>query len=328
MIVDIHAHFTPPEWINELQRNGATYGCRIHQDESGRLWLRLGEGKPKELTPALANLSSRFQAMAELGVDRQVLSPVMNTVGYELDERYGQALCRLFNETNAESAKKYDGRFIPVANIPMQSSRAAVEELDYAVKNLRIRMIEIGTHVNGLNLDEEVFRPFFERAADLGVLVQIHPHKIAAPDRLRRYNLSNLIGNPVDTAIAAASLIFGGILDRYPSLNICLVHGGGALPYLLGRLSHGYFAFAESHVTPKPPETYFRRFYFDTLAHDARVLAFLNSLAGAERLMLGTDYPYAAGDKNPLEKLRNAGLENEQNILGRNAVRLLGLTEK
>ena len=264
MIVDIHAHFTPPEWIIELQRNGSKYGCRIDQDESGKLWLRLGEGKPKELTPALANLSLRLEAMTEMGVDRQVLSPVMNTVGYELDARYGQALSRLFNETNVEIAKDYGGKFIPVATIPMQSSRAAMEELDCAVKNLRIRMIEIGTHVNGLNLDEEVFRPFFERAADLGVLVQIHPHKIAAPERLRRYNLSNLVGNPVDTAIAAASLIFGGILDRYPSLNVCLVHGGGALPYLLGRFSHGYLAFAESYTTPEPPETYFRRFYFDS----------------------------------------------------------------
>lgn len=325
MIVDIHAHFTPPEWIIELQRNGSKYGCRIDQDESGKLWLRLGEGKPKELTPALADLSLRLEAMTEMGVDRQVLSPVMNTVGYELDARYGQALSRLFNETNVEIATDYGGIFIPVATIPMQSSRAALEELDYAVKNLRIRMIEIGTHVNGLNLDEEVFRPFFERAADLGVLVQIHPHKIAAPERLRRYNLSNLVGNPVDTAIAAASLIFGGILDRYPSLNVCLVHGGGALPYLLGRFSHGYVAFAESYTTPEPPEAYFRRFYFDTLAHDARLLKFLQSLVGTERLMLGTDCPYDAGDKHPLETLRKAGLENDEKILGGNAVRVLRL---
>ena len=325
MIVDIHAHFTPPEWIIELQRNGSIYGCRVDQDESGKLWLRLGEGKPKELTPELANLSLRLGALTKLGVDRQVLSPVMNTVGYELDARHGQALSRLFNETNVEIAKKYNGIFIPVATLPMQSGSAAVEELDYAVKNLRIRMIEIGTHVNGLNLDEEAFRPFFQRAADLGVLVQIHPHKIAAPDRLRRYNLSNLVGNPVDTAIAAASLIFGGILDRYPSLNVCLVHGGGALPYLLGRFSHGYMAFSESHTTPEPPETYFRKFYFDTLAHDARLLAFLHSSVGTERLMLGTDCPYDAGDKHPLEMLRKAGLENEQNILSGNAVRLLGL---
>jgi aminocarboxymuconate-semialdehyde decarboxylase len=326
MVVDMHAHFTPPEWINELKRNGAAYGCRIHQDQSERVWLRLGKGKPKELTPELTDLAARAQILPKLGVQRQVLSPVMNTVGYELDSRYGQALSRLFNETNAEAAKNYAQQFIPVATIPMQSSRAAIEELDYAVKSLAIRMVEIGTHVNGLNLDDETFTRFFERAAELDVLVQIHPHKVAAAERLRRYNLSNLIGNPIETAIAGASLMFGGVMGRYPSLNVCLVHGGGALPYLLGRVSHGYFVFDESHTTADPPERYFRRFYFDTLAHDARALAFLNSLAGTERLMLGTDCPYAAGQTRPLQMLKSAGLENEPSILGETAARLLGLS--
>jgi aminocarboxymuconate-semialdehyde decarboxylase len=325
-IIDIHAHFTPPEWIDELKRNGVAYGCTIQQDGSGRLWLRLAEGRPKELTPPLADLAARVRVMAEMGVDRQVLSPVMTTIGYELEERYGQALSRLFNETNAETVKRHNGLFIPVANVPMQSSRAAVEELDHAVKKLGIRMVEIGTHVNGLNLDEEAFRPFFERAANLGVLVQVHPHRVAAADRLRRYNLGNLIGNPMDTAIAAASLIFGGVLDRYPSLNVCLVHGGGALPYLMGRMSHGYSAFDESHAVPSPPQEYFGRFYFDTLTHDSRMLSFLHSLTGDERLMLGTDCPYDSGDKEPLAKLRKARLENRQSILGGNAARLLGLS--
>jgi aminocarboxymuconate-semialdehyde decarboxylase len=326
MIVDMHAHFTPPESIRELERNGAAYGCSIHRDPTDRIWLRLGEGKPKELTPELTDLAARAQSLSVLGVERQVLSPVMNTVGYELNGRYGQALSRLFNETNAAAADKYEGRFIPVATVPMQSCRAAVEELDYAVKSLAIRMVEIGTHVNGLNLDDESFAPFFERAAELGAVVQVHPHKVAAADRLRRYNFGNLLGNPIETAIAGASLIFGGVLDRYPSLKVCLVHGGGALPYLLGRVSHGYFAFDESRTTPEPPETYFRRFYFDTLAHDARALAFLNSLAGSERLMLGTDCPYAAGQRRPLEMLKNAGLENQPSILGETAAGLLGLS--
>ena len=290
------------------------------------VWLRLGEAKPKELTPELTDLAARAQILPDLGVERQVLSPVMNTVGYELDRRHGQALSRLFNETNAEAARHYDRQFIPVATIPMQSSRAAVEELDYAVKSLAIRMVEIGTQVNGLNLDDEEFAPFFERAAELGVLVQIHPHKVAAAERLRRYNLSNLIGNPIETAIAGASLIFGGVLDRYPSLNVCLVHGGGALPYLLGRVSHGYSVFDESHTTPAPPgEIFSARFYFDTLTHDARALAFLNNLAGTERLMLGTDCPYAAGQRHPLQILKKAGLENEPRILGETAAALLGL---
>lgn len=330
MIVDIHAHFTPPEWINAIRRNGAPYGSHIEQDKSGRLWLQLGGHKPFQLLPSLSDLSSRLQTMAERGLDRQVFAPSMATVGYHLDERQGQALSRLFNETNAATTAGSEGHFIPVATVPMQSIRSAIEELDYAVKKLGIRMIEIDTNVNGANLDEEAFRPFFARAADLGVLVQLHPHheRVAGAERLHRYFLCNLIGNPMDTAIAAASLIFGGILERYPSLNVCLVHGGGALPYLMGRLSYGYSSVTASHTMPNPPEKYFRRLHIDTLVHDPRALKFLHELVGEENLMLGTDYPYDnTGEKDPLGALDRAGLSGCQSILGGNAARLLDLKD-
>lgn len=329
MIVDIHAHFAPPEWIATLRRNGEPYGCRIHEDADGRLWMQLGEDKSAELLPSLSDITSRLQAMTERGLERGVLSAPMSFVSYRLHERQGQALSRLFNETNAAAASS-SKRLIPVATVPMQSIRAAVEELDYAVKKLGIRMVEIGTNINGVNLDEESFRPFFARAADLGVLVQIHPYHetVAGRDRLGRYFLNNMIGNPIDSAIAGASLILGGVLDRYPSLKIYLVHGGGALPYLLGRISHGYAAIEAVHTVPMPPENYFRRLYFDTIVNDPRALTFLHELAGAEHLMLGTDYPYDnTGDADPLGALDRAGLIECESILGGNAAKLLGLEE-
>jgi len=262
--------------------------------------------------------------MRTRGLDRQVLSPPMTIVTYQLESVHGQAVARLFNETNAEAARGEPG-LIPVATIPMQSSRAAVEELRYAVDALGIRMVEIGTHINGTNLDDEAFRPFFECAADLGVLVQLHPHRVAAAERLSRHYMNNLVGNPVDTAIAAASLILGGVMERFPSLNICLVHGGGALPYLLGRVIHGHGAVDAARAVPGNPETYFRRFYFDTILHDPRMLAFLCQLAGEERLLLGTDYPYDMGETDPLGLLERAGLGESDAVCGGNAARLLGL---
>jgi aminocarboxymuconate-semialdehyde decarboxylase len=329
MIIDMHAHFIPPEWIDALRKNGVHYGCKVDEDVTGRLRIAVkGEDKPIPLAPSLSDCSSRIEALTERGLDCQVLAPVMSIVGYRLGERQGQAFSRLFNETNAAFAKQSNGRFVPVATMPMQSSRAAIEELEYAVKMLGIRMVEIGTNINGLNLDEEIFRPFFARAADLGVLIQLHPHQdqVAGGDRLRKYFLGNLIGNPMDTAIAAASLIFGGLLERYPTLNVCLVHGGGALPYLLGRISCGYSQIPEIRTMPRVPEEYFHRFYFDTITHDARALSFLHGLAGSEHLVIGTDYPYGnTGEQDPLGSLKRAGIAECQSILGDNAAKLLNL---
>lgn len=329
MVIDMHAHFIPPDWIDALRKNGVEYGCKIDQDATGRLRISFeGEEKSIPLAPSLSDTSARIRVLAERRLDCQVLAPVMSMVGYRLGEREAQAFSRLFNETNAAFAKQSNGRFVPVATVPMQSSRAANEELEYAVKTLGIRMVEIGTNINGLNLDEEVFRPFFARAADLGVLVQLHPHQdqVAGRDRLGRYFLSNLIGNPMDTAIAAASLIFGGLLERYPTLNVCLVHGGGALPYLLGRLSCGYSQIPDIRTMPRVPEEYFHRFYFDTMTHDARALSFLHGLAGSEHLVIGTDYPYDnTGEQDPLGALQRAGISGSQSILGGNAAKLLDL---
>jgi aminocarboxymuconate-semialdehyde decarboxylase len=254
----------------------------------------------------------------------------MGAVGYHLDTRQGQSLSRLFNETVVAAAKASGGTFIPVATVPMQSSAAAVDELEYAVKSLGIRMVEIGTNINGINLDQPEFLPFFAKAADLNVLVQLHPHQdcVAGVDRLGRYFLSNLIGNPMDTAIAAASLIFGRVLENYPSLNILLVHGGGAFPFIIGRISRGYSAMEICRTIPKSPREYFRRFYFDTLVLDPDALRLLYEKAGADRLMLGTDYPYDnTGEKDPIGALRQAGLESCKKILGENAAALLGISD-
>lgn len=331
MNIDMHAHFTPPEWLEEIRRNGSQYGCALKENKSGQPLLQIGDQKPAPVFSPLLDLSRRSKAMAACRLDRQVLATSMGAVGYHLDKRQGQHLSRLFNETVAAAAKEAGPAFIPVATVPMQSATAAVEELDYAVKSLGIRMVEIGTNINGLNLDEEDFRPFFARAAELNVLVQLHPHQecVAGVERLGRYFLSNLIGNPMDTAIAASSLIFAGVLEQYRSLNICLVHGGGALPFIIGRISQGYSTMEACRTIPTSPREYFRRFYFDTLVLDPAALRLLYEVAGADRLMLGTDYPYDnTGEKDPVGALERAGLANCEPILGENAAALLGISDE
>jgi aminocarboxymuconate-semialdehyde decarboxylase len=330
MVIDMHAHFTPPEWLNEIRRNASRYGCSVTENKSGQPLLQIGDQRPTPIFTRLLDLSDRARALEASGVNRQVLATSMGAVGYHLDTRHCQSLSRLFNETVVGAAEASGGTFIPVATVPMQSSAAAVDELEYAVKSLGIRMVEIGTNVNGINLDEPEFLPFFAKAAELNVLVQLHPHQdcVAGVDRLGRYFLSNLIGNPMDTAIAAASLIFGKVLENYPSLNILLVHGGGAFPFIVGRISQGYSAMEICRTIPKSPREYFRRFYFDTLVLDPDALRLLYEKAGADRLMLGTDYPYDnTGEKDPIGALRQAGLGNCEKILGENAAALLGISD-
>jgi aminocarboxymuconate-semialdehyde decarboxylase len=327
MAIDMHAHFIPPEFIEGLRKDGRRCGCAVEHTQAGGLALTFeGEGKPLPLAPLLSDVSTRLRALEERRLEAQVLAPVMSMVGYHLPAREAQAFSRLYNETNAAFAKNSNGRFIAVGTVPMQSSRVALEELDYAVARLGIRMVEIGTNVNGMNLDHQDFLPFFARAADLGVLVQLHPHQdnVAGKERLQKYFLGNLIGNPVDTAIAGASIILGGILERWPSLNLCLVHGGGALPYLIGRISCGYAQVPETRTVPRAPEIYFQRFYFDTITHDARALRFLHELAGPERLLVGTDYPYAnTGDADPLGSLQRAGIAAVAEAAAGNARKLV-----
>jgi aminocarboxymuconate-semialdehyde decarboxylase len=330
LIVDIHAHFLPSELIETIRRDNEAYGCRVEQDKDGRLWLRLPDASPFEITSPLFDMHNRLNVIAARGFNRQALSPPMTIIGYRLDDRKAQALSRLFNETNADVGRKSGGRLIPVAMVPMQSTAAAIEELEHAVNKLGIRMVEVGTNINGANLDEDRFEAFFQRASELGVLVQVHPHhdSVAGVERLSRYFLRNLIGNPVDTAIAGASLIFGGVLKRYSELNIYLVHGGGALPFLLGRLCHGYSRIAAARTIPEAPRSYFRRMYFDSIVHEPHALTFLYQLVGAEHLMLGSDYPYdTTGDEDPLRSLDRAGLSGLSSILGDNAGKLLRLME-
>jgi aminocarboxymuconate-semialdehyde decarboxylase len=323
--IDIHTHFTPPEWIEAVRRDGAPFGSRVEQDAEGKLWLRFGDGPRQEQRADLSDVAGRLVAMDRMGLDRQALLPPMTVTGYELEPRHGQALARLYNDINAETARRSNGRLIAVATLPMQSSRECVEELDYAAKELGTRLVEIGTNVNGLNLDEEQFQPFWSRAAELGVLVLLHPHNVAAPDRLRRYYLSNLVGNPFDTTIAIASIALGGVLRRYPSLKLCFVHGGGAIPYLFGRVVHGWAATKAAHSVPESPLGSISSMYFDTLVHDPKILAYLYQVVGPEHLILGTDYPYDMGENDPLGQLREAGLADCEPILWRNAARLLDL---
>ncbi len=178
----------------------------------------------------------------------------------------------------------------------MQEPAAAVEELGYCVRQLGMRAVELGTNVNGHSLDDPAFDPVWAAAQEMDVLVFLHPLEPAGEERMRNYWQFNSVGNPLETTLAATSLIYGGVLDRFPRLRVCLAHGGGFLPYQIARYDRGFEMHAVCRGAAAPPSSYLGRFFYDSITFSTSALDFLASVVGPERLVLGTDYPFAFGD--------------------------------
>jgi aminocarboxymuconate-semialdehyde decarboxylase len=214
-------------------------------------------------------------------------------------------------------------RFIGFGTLPLQDIAAATSEVDYALDQLGLRGFEIASNINGVELDAAELFPVWERLADRGVPVLIHPHYVAGANRMGGYHLRNLIGNPTDTALAGARLAFGGVLDHFPGLTIVLSHGGSSLPGLIGRLEQGRSVRAEI-ATDGPFDAQLRKLYYDTIVFDHRPLRWLVETVGAERMVLGTDYPFDMGDEHPGDfiDLSPLGDTEKRTILG-NGERLL-----
>jgi len=202
----------------------------------------------------------------------------------------------------------------------------AADELRHAVRVLGLRGAQIGSNIMGKNLDDPELEPVWAAAAELGAFILLHPINVAGADRLSSYYLTNLIGNPLDTTIAAASLVFGGVLERHPTLKICLAHGGGFVPYQAGRFVHGWHVRTEpKSKLAKPPTESLKRFYFDTIVHSKEALAFLVGNAGAARVLLGSDYPFDMGMPEGVSQVRSLSVPaaDQAAILGARARALL-----
>jgi aminocarboxymuconate-semialdehyde decarboxylase len=256
-----------------------------------------------------------------------VLSATPQTYLYDQEAALGAATSRLQNDQIAKLVKAHPDRFMGIATLPMQAPERAAAELTRAVRQLGMHGAMIGSNIAGKNLDDPSFEPVWAAAAELGAFMMIHPANVAGADRLRSYYLANLIGNPLDTTIAAACLVFGGVLQRHPKLNVCLVHGGGFVPYQAGRWAHGWHVRPEPKVNVKQsPEPWIDRFYYDTILHAKPQLEFLVSSVGASRVLLGSDYPYDMGTGECVRQVDALGIGDDSKaaILNGNATALLG----
>jgi aminocarboxymuconate-semialdehyde decarboxylase len=326
--IDIHAHFFPESFLRLIEQEGAPSGARLDRTNPAGPAIVAGGSSTPPLVPHFWDLDLRKKAMDRAGVGVQALSLTVPMV-YFASQGLGRRLAQTFNDELGKAHTAFPDRFVGCATLPMQEPGMAVTELERAARLPGVRAVYLGTNVSGRELSDPAFTPVFERCQEYELPLLLHPLNVVGGARLGPFYLSNLLGNPFDTAVAAAHLVFGGVLDRFPRLQICLPHAGGALPYLYGRLQHGQRVRPETRDRARRPfGAYLRRFTYDTLSHSPEALRYLINLVGADRVMLGSDYCFDMGYERPRDIVtKRLGLKvaDQARILRGNAARLLGL---
>jgi aminocarboxymuconate-semialdehyde decarboxylase len=324
-IVDFHDHFYPPAYLDAL-RGGASR-VRVTADADGNPVVHY-PGDYNVAVRGHRDIDYRRAVLDEHGVDTQVLT--LTTPGTHVEEpAVAVRLARLVNDSFAAIVADHRGRFQALATLPLCDAAASAEELRRACTQLGLPGAMVFSNVEGAALSDARFRPVWEVADELGAVVHVHPTSPVGVEAMQEHWLMPLVGFPFDTTLAAASLAFSGTLERFPRIRWVLGHLGGAIPYLVERLDRGFHAFAEcrAHID-RPPSTYLRQVYYDTVNFDVRALRLAVDFAGADHLLAGSDYPHQIGSLRRMrESIEALELSEEARagILGGNAARLLGL---
>ena len=325
MIVDFHNHFYPHSYMNELKKQEGY--ARSSTDDKGRLLIQY-TGDYNVVADSHVNLDARLKAMDKAGVDMQVLTLTTPGVERETAER-GIKLSRLVNDEFAQIKEKYPERFTALASLPVQDPRAAVEELERAVKECGLPGALLFSNANGRPLDSKDYLPIYEIAVKLDVPLFIHPTTPINYTAMEDYRLVPIIGFTVDTALAVLRLVFSGVLKRLPNLKLVASHLGGVFPYLRGRIEIAYNAYPECKINiSEPPSFYLKKVWADSVCYNSDVFMSTYAFSGAEKLVLGTDFPHEIHDLDKaVERIKNLNIseEEKEKILGENAIKLLKL---
>jgi len=280
--------------------------------------------------PTLTEVDRRLADMDAMGVDIQAISPSPTQYYYTQPAEAGEAIVACINERIAGLCAERPDRFVGLGGVALQHPDLACKQLRHAVRDLGLRGVEISTMVDGVSIDDRRFDGFWSEAERLGAVVLLHPLGTTVGPRLDPYYLSNVIGQPLETMIALSRLIMGGHFDRHPDLKLCAVHGGGYLPGYRGRADHAWKVRPECDRCAHPPSHYLRKLWYDSLVFDPAELAELIAQVGADRVVIGTDYPFDMGDYDPIarmEALTDLSDVNRAAIMGGNACALLGITQ-
>jgi aminocarboxymuconate-semialdehyde decarboxylase len=324
--LDTHAHWFPPQWVETIEREGPKNGVEISRNEQGRPVVSMpGVRLRPNLTPPYIDIPLRLKMMDEARVDMHALSLTSPMVHWA-PPAFGAKLAQVFNDGCAEAHTKYPNRFIGMATLPMQAPALAVEEVKRAARLPGIRGVYLPTHVGGKNLEEKEFWPVYEQCEKLNLPIFLHPVAPVGKERMTKYHLGNFLGNPYESGIAAASLVFGGVMDAFPKLDVMLPHAGGTFPWLIGRMDHGTTVRAECKHMTQPPSAYLRRFHYDTITHSDKILMNLIELVGVDRVVMGSDCPADMSYTRPVdvvERLKDLSANERDAIVGGNAAKLL-----
>jgi aminocarboxymuconate-semialdehyde decarboxylase len=303
--IDVHTHILPETLPDFREAPGGERFVRLehHAPQSGRARMIVNGAVFREIERNLWDVEARLAECDAAGVGVQVLSTVPVMFSYWADPETALRLARHLNDHVAGVVSARPSRFVGLGTIPLQSPDLAIGELERCVRELGLAGVQIGTNVNGANLDTPELFPVFEAAAALGAAVFVHPWEMAGRDRMTRYWLPWLVGMPAETSLAICSLIFGGVLERLPKLRIAFAHGGGAFPATIGRIAHGFEARPDlcAVANDVSPREYLKRIYLDSLVHDPLMLRYLVELMGSDRVALGSDYPFPLGEARPGE---------------------------
>jgi aminocarboxymuconate-semialdehyde decarboxylase len=332
MIVDMHAHIFTAEALAGVDRKVKKYAPQLVVD-GGSYEIVTGERSSGPLAPmpGFGDVEGRLKVMEKMGVDVQILSVTPGNFCYDAPPDAGAAIAKTQNDAIADIVAEYPERFVGCATVPLQDPGAAVEELNRCIRDLGFTSVEIGSNVAGRNLDSPELLPFYSEAERLGAPVVVHPINNAGADRMGRYYLGNIVGNPMETTLAIGSVVFGGILERFKKLTFCWGHGGGFWPYQVGRFDHGYEVRTEPKANiPHPPSEYASRMYYDTITHSEAALGYLISVMGVGNVLYGTDFPWDMGDYDSIpmiKELEGVKTGDKESILGKSSAKLFNVPE-
>ena len=327
--LDIHTHIMPERIPNWFQKFG--YGEFIHLEHHKPCCARMIKGDKvfREVEQNCWDTTVRLEEMDKTDVSVQVLSTIPVLFNYWAKPEHGYETARFFNDHIAQCVVYEPAHFVGIGTVPLQDIDLAIKEMERCVKELKMPGLEIGSNINGKNLSDSFFHPFWQAAEELGCALFVHPWEMMGEGDMMKYWLPWLVGMPAETARAIASMIFGGVFERYPKLRVAFAHGGGSFPFTIGRIEHGFnvrpdLCAIDNAVNPR---AYLGKFWIDALVHDPKTLNYVIDVIGSDKVCMGSDYPFPLGEHKPGALIKSMDFpENlKQKLLWENGMRWLGI---